>query len=244
MAGDVEAANARFEEAAVRAGEMRPNTWAWLALARVAGGHDPGELDFEAGSYFDQIVAHLAKGFAGAPEHLTKAMELADSTGDLVMQAVTRLARAVGLQQAGDSEADAVAAEAQATPGDPRAGRAGLGYRFSTGSRELRRRRALGLLAALCLSVGACTDTPEDPATSSSGADGAAGSGTDPTSGGGGGSGGQPDFGRPRCGHRPRHGLGNGLRPRWIALVHRARGTARPHGPRSRRRASLTLNSK
>lgn len=113
MSGDVELANARLEEAAARAKEMRPNTWAWLALSRVAAGMEPGELDLEAGSYFDRVVARLALGFAGSTEHFSTAIDLADSTGDMVMQAVTRLARAVALQQLGDPEADAAGAEAR-----------------------------------------------------------------------------------------------------------------------------------
>ena len=113
MAGDVEAANSRLEEAAARATEMRPNTWAWRGLARVAAGSEPGDLNPEVGSYFDRIIAHLALGFGGAPDHLNLATAVADSTGDVVMQAVTRLAQAVGLQHDGEAGADAMAAEAR-----------------------------------------------------------------------------------------------------------------------------------
>lgn len=119
MAGDAEAACAHLEEAGSR-GSLRPNTAAWLSLARRAAGSSvplsgEGEKwpDLSKGTYFDRVVAHLAAGFQGSPEDLEAAVEVADSTTDLVMQAVARLGRAIALRESGDPQADAVAADAR-----------------------------------------------------------------------------------------------------------------------------------
>lgn len=112
MAGDVEAACSHLEEAAAR-GPQRANTLAWLALARQAAGAEAPPAATREGTYFDRIVARLASGFAGSPDDLEAAVEIADGTSDLVMQAVARLGRAIALRQAGDPVAEAVASDAR-----------------------------------------------------------------------------------------------------------------------------------
>jgi class 3 adenylate cyclase/tetratricopeptide (TPR) repeat protein len=117
MAGEAEAARSHLEEAVSRAGGgNRPNTRAWLALARLATGEAPNtpvDDDLPGGTYFDRVLSQLASGLAGSPEDLEAAVEIADSTGDVVIQAVARLGRATGLQKGGDPLAEAVAADAR-----------------------------------------------------------------------------------------------------------------------------------
>lgn len=105
MTGDIDAACAHLEHAASRSDEVRPNTAAWLALAKVAAGVRPVEELPQNGTYFDLVVAHLAAGLAGEPKSLDVAVELADGTGDVVIQAVARLGRAIGLESIGDTAA-------------------------------------------------------------------------------------------------------------------------------------------
>ena len=108
MNGDVDGACAHLEHAASRSDDVRPNTAAWLALANVASGAD-GVKEFpDSGTYFDLVVAHLAAGLAGETTSLDEAVELADGTGDVVLQAVARLGRGIGLE-ARDDEAAAEA---------------------------------------------------------------------------------------------------------------------------------------
>ncbi|MBW3536887.1 MAG: tetratricopeptide repeat protein, partial [Actinobacteria bacterium] len=123
MSGDADRACAYLEEAAGRSDEVRPNTAAWLALAQaasretatstVAAVGEP-EAPVSNGTYFDQIVAGLAAGLAGDCHQLDVAVQVADGTSDIVMQAVARLGKAIGLEAAGDPEAGAVLDEAQA----------------------------------------------------------------------------------------------------------------------------------
>ena len=55
------------------------------------------------GTYLDRINLALARGFAtGDPEHFDDAIALADGTGDVVSQAMTRLARGRGLGRTED----------------------------------------------------------------------------------------------------------------------------------------------
>ena len=114
MAGNVDQACVHLEEAAGRSEEVRPNTAAWLALARAAASRDSlPEQPADTGTYFDRIVASLAAGLAGDPDQLDRAVEVADGTGDLIMQAVARLGRAIGREAAGDPAAPGLLDEAQ-----------------------------------------------------------------------------------------------------------------------------------
>ncbi|HUR49023.1 MAG TPA: adenylate/guanylate cyclase domain-containing protein [Acidimicrobiales bacterium] len=130
MGGNVEAACVHLEEASARSDRARPNTAAWLALARSAtarlseavegaNGRSGAQLDAArdlaqqahalgdvSGTYFDRVLAHLATGLAGEPEQLDTAVDVADKTGDVVMQAVARLGRAIGREAHGDPAAE------------------------------------------------------------------------------------------------------------------------------------------
>lgn len=137
MSGDVEMACAHLEEASARTSPARANTAAWWALAQAAAGRvaaraegasdargvrlesarDLAEqarsLSETTGTYFDRILALLAAGLAGGEMHLDTAVDVADGTGDVVMQAVTRLGRAIGLEAADDPDAARARADAQ-----------------------------------------------------------------------------------------------------------------------------------
>lgn len=114
MAGNADAACERLEEAAGRSDHVRANTAAWLALARVASGAEPAPAEpAHPGTYFDRIVVLMATGLAGEARDLDVAVEVADGTGDVVMQAVARLGRAVGLEAASDPAAHAAWIEAR-----------------------------------------------------------------------------------------------------------------------------------
>ena len=114
MAGDVDRACDHLEEAAGRSDDVRPNTAAWLALAKAASSRPAlPEQPATKGTYFDRIVAHLAAGLSGDRDQLDLAVEVADGTGDLVMQAVARLGKAVGTEAAGDSQAEQLIEEAR-----------------------------------------------------------------------------------------------------------------------------------
>ena len=114
MAGDVDRACVHLEEAAGRSDQVRSNTAAWLTLARAASSGGPApEQPANTGTYFDRVVAHLGSGLAGDFEQLDLAIEVADGTGDLVIQAVARLGKAIGMEAAGDPEAQTVLDDAR-----------------------------------------------------------------------------------------------------------------------------------
>lgn len=137
MAGNVDAACLHLEQASARSDPARPNTAAWLALARSAtarlsevvegtNARSGAQLEVArnlaqqaqalcdvSGTYFDRVVAHLAAGLSGEAKHLDAAVDVADGTGDVVMQAVARLGRAIGFESAGDPQAQDALVEAR-----------------------------------------------------------------------------------------------------------------------------------
>jgi hypothetical protein len=86
---------------------LKTNSGSALALALAATGH-AGEalaladaVEAEGGTYLDRIATTYARGFASlrrdgraAVDHFDAAVALADTTGDRLAQALTRLARA------------------------------------------------------------------------------------------------------------------------------------------------------
>lgn len=103
-----------LEGASRAAGSRAAGVGGPAALPRRDGDEPSGQEPASKGTYFDQIVACLAAGLAGDPEELDVAVEVADGTGDVVMQAVARLGKAIGLETGGDPQAGALLDEAQA----------------------------------------------------------------------------------------------------------------------------------
>jgi tetratricopeptide (TPR) repeat protein len=99
-----------------------------LAFAHTVNGHLDSALamaekveDFEHGTYLDRLGVFYARGFAHvqrgegdeARRQFSGARSLADSTGDRLAQAFTRLAEARALEALGDASADGRLAEAE-----------------------------------------------------------------------------------------------------------------------------------
>ena len=109
--------------------------------------------DLPGTTYLDHVMASMAAGLAEARVgHRTEALhwlglarDTADGTGDVVAQAITRLAEATGLSGLGESTAAEARAEAQVRLDELGLAGEGLGHRVRPGGRCQRDpRRRLG----------------------------------------------------------------------------------------------------
>ncbi|HUQ39217.1 MAG TPA: adenylate/guanylate cyclase domain-containing protein [Acidimicrobiales bacterium] len=129
MSGEVDEALQRFDEAmTLTSKSSRGSLLASLALARAAAGDPMGSMEAasevsesEQTTYMDRTQAAIARGFAHlqrdevaeSEEAFDHAIDVVDGTGDRLMQAVTRLARAMAFAAAESPQAEGAMADAR-----------------------------------------------------------------------------------------------------------------------------------